>query len=251
MKIPKEQHEEFARFFSEPSRENLRNLVKNTIGEADHLDFKERWPETHKLAKHVLSVANSGGGAIVIGIAQSKDGKLDPTGLHSVTDKSYIATQLQKFIPKPLKYFVLDFHYKSSDYDYLIGKSFQVLLIEDVPEELPFLALSDAGDLRKNAIYVRSGTSSREADHDELQAIINRRVETGHSSQGTLTLKKHLEQLRALDEWRHGNDSWIGEMIRKTQTMMDDTESSDYKEFVEEAYEAKKALIQRELGVGL
>jgi len=251
MKIPKDQHEEFARFFSEPSRENLRNLVKNTIGEADHLDFKEHWPDSPKLARHVLSVANSGGGAIVVGVAQNKEGKLEPCGLISLADKSSIAMQLQKFLPKPLKYFVLDFHYKSSDYGDLVGKSFQVLLIEDEPKELPFLSLSDGIDVRKNAIYVRFGTNSREADHDELQSIINRRVETGHSSQGRLTLKKHLEQLRALDESRQGNDSWLSEVLRQTASMADDKESSDFKEFLESAYEAKKALIHKELGVGL
>lgn len=249
MRIQKDQHEEFARFFSEPSRDNLRDLVKNAVGEADHLDFKEQWPDTPKLAKHVLSIANSGGGAIIIGVRQTQDGTLDACGAYSIVDKADIAFRLQKFVPKPLKYFVIDFHYASSDYAELKGKSFQVLLVEDDAKQLPFLSLSDGVDLRRNAVYVRSGTSSREADHDELQQIINRRVETGHSSQGALTLTKHVEQLRALDELRPGNDSWLTSFIEQTKSEIDDRESSDFKDFIQEAYEQKKMQIWRELGI--
>lgn len=40
MKLAKSQHELFAQFFEEPTREKLRDLVKQNIGETDYLDFK-------------------------------------------------------------------------------------------------------------------------------------------------------------------------------------------------------------------
>jgi predicted HTH transcriptional regulator len=249
MRIEKDQHEQFAKFFSEPSRESLRDLIKNTVGEADHLDFKEAWPDIVKLAKHALSIANSGGGAIIVGIRQTEEGKLDACGASPLLDKAELAIGLQRYLPKSLKYFVIDFHYNASDYDDLKGKSFQVFLVEGDAKQLPFLSLSDGSDIRKNAIYVRSGTSSREADHDELQQLINTRIETGHSSQGALELTKHLQQLRALDEFRPGNDSWLSQFFQHVQSERDDQESSDFKEFLEDAYESKKALVYRELGL--
>jgi hypothetical protein len=64
---PKGLHEGFARFFEEPRRENLRELLRDTAGEYSHLDFKREWPETWKLARHILAIANSGGGSLVSG----------------------------------------------------------------------------------------------------------------------------------------------------------------------------------------
>lgn len=250
MRLQKDQHEEFARFFSEPTRDAFRQLVRNSVGEADHLDFKEAWPDTPKLAKHVLSLANSGGGALVIGVRQDPGGQLEASGLSSILDKAQVTTSLKRFLPKSLNYFVIDFTYTSSDFAELAGRSFQVVLVECDPKELPYLTLSDGNDLRRNAIYVRSGTSSREADHDELQQLLNRRVETGHSSQGALDLTKHIEQLRILDELRHHNDSWMSRIIREHDNPADDTESSDFKGFIEGIYERKKAQIFTELGLG-
>jgi hypothetical protein len=52
--------EAFARFFEEPTREGLRELLRENFGEANELDFKREWPESSKLAKHVLGLANFG-----------------------------------------------------------------------------------------------------------------------------------------------------------------------------------------------
>lgn len=249
MQFDKDQHEEFAKFFTTPTRDNFRNLVKNAVGEANHLDFKQAWPESAKLAKHVLSIANAGGGAIVIGVRQTSAGQLDACGALALQDKAHVATSLQRYIPRSLRYFVIDFHYVASDYAELKGKSFQVLLVEDDAKQLPFLSLSDGTEIKRNAIYVRSGTSSREADHEELQQIINRRIETGHSSQGALDLSKQIEQLRALDELRPGNDCWYSRFVNEAEDERDDQESSDFKAFLEEAYEDQKAAIYRQLGL--
>ncbi|WLR51216.1 hypothetical protein LC040_18965 [Bacillus tianshenii] len=38
-----------------------------TLGETDFLDFKMKWIDLTKLAKHTLAIANSGGGCILMG----------------------------------------------------------------------------------------------------------------------------------------------------------------------------------------
>ena len=245
MAILKEQHESFANFFTTPTRDSLRELLRRNIGETDYLDFKSEWPETPKLAKHILAIANSGGGALVVGVAQHADGSLLPNGLLALKDKSALVPPLGAYLPKTLQYEILDFSFTASEYPALVGKSFQVLLIEDTPKELPFLALKDGDGLRANAVYVRSGTSSSEAGHVELQTLINRRVETGHSNQAALDLDKHLGQLRTLDEVRPNNDCWINSYLINELSRYDDRESSDHKDFIEEAYELKKAQIMR------
>jgi len=80
----------------------------------------------------------------------------------------------------------------------LTWKNFQVLIVQDDPNNLPFLPLKDSTDLRSTAIYVRRLASSVEADYEELQNIINRRIETGHSNQNVLGLSRHLEDLKTL-----------------------------------------------------
>ena len=248
MAISKQQHEAFARFFEEPTREALRDLIKTNIGETDYLDFKETWPESPKLAKHILSLANSGGGAMVIGVSQEEDGSVVTTGLPSLQDKADIAKGIQKFLPKEIRTAILDFSYKDSEYPALKGKSFQVLLVEHDPKYLPFLSLSDGDGIKKNVVYVRNGTSSTEATHEELQKIINKRLETGHSTEKVLNLTEHLDQLKVLDKERPNlgtATSRLGELFMSYF----DARSKDYKDFVNSLYSRKKKLIERDLGL--
>ncbi|MEI2431159.1 ATP-binding protein [Lysobacter yananisis] len=249
MVILKEQHEAFARFFAEPTREALRELLRRNMGETDYLDFKADWPVLQKLARHVLALANSGGGALVVGVTQEANGSLVAGGMAAIKDKAQLIPPLSAYLPKALEYEILDFTFAASEYEMLVGKSFQVLLVEDTPKHLPFLALKKAEDLRTGAIYVRMGTTSTEAGHVELQEVINRRIESGHSSQPELELDKHLAQLRALDEQRDGNDSWISEFLRHHESRFEDRQSSDYKNLIEHAYGLKKQLILRLLGL--
>lgn len=245
MTILKDQHETFARFFAAPTREALRDLLRRNIGETDYLDFKADWPSVPKLARHILAMANSGGGALVVGVAQQADGNLVPAGVPTLKDKAELIPPLGAYLPKALEFQVLDFAYGAAEYEALVGKAFQVLLVEDNPKLLPFLAVKEADGLRTSAIYVREGTASTEAGQAQLQAVLNRRIESGYSNQATLDLDKHLVQLRVLDEHRPGNDSWMSEFLRDQRSRFDDYESRDYRGFIEDAYEAKKQAIWR------
>lgn len=198
MALNKAAHEEFSRFFEQPSREAFRDLLQSHFGETDALDFKADWPPDSKLAKHILALANSGGGAIVLGVRQERSGRLVSVGLPVVRDKAQIAQALHDFFPPTLDYQAIDFAYADSEYKAIAGKLFQVLVIESEPRHLPFLSQRDATGLRSNAIYIRRGTQSIEASHDELERLINRRIESGYSSRSILELQEHLDQLKTL-----------------------------------------------------
>lgn len=189
--------EAFARFFEDPTREGLSEVLKDNGGEFNELDFKETWPEASALAKHVLGIANSGGGCIVVGV---EDGSLEPKGLSKVEDKTKIINGLKNYVPSSILEIteIVDFVYDGAEYAKLSGKNFQVVFIGDDKKHLPFVSLRNGSSIRSNTIYVRRGAATEEANHDELQKLINARLETGYSSTRELDLQQHIQQLKVL-----------------------------------------------------
>ncbi len=196
MAIDKNLHEGFTRFFEHPTREGLRDLLRHGIGEIDQMDFKEELPDKVKLAKHLLAFANSGGGVIVVGITDGE--RIEPKGVSELIDKADIQKRLSRYLPATLEYEVLDFIYRDSEYAALKGKMFQVLVIDSDDKQLPYLCTRGGDGIKDNCVYIRKGTNTTEADHEDLQRLINRRLETGFSSSHLLSLEEHLEQLRLL-----------------------------------------------------
>lgn len=196
--MKKSLREEFSLFFESPSREALRRLLKSHFGEMDDLDFKMQWPEEPEIVRHLLALANSGGGCIIIGITQKPDTTFEISGVDKIVDKAKLRDGVQKYISKKLQYDILDFAYSDSEYPALVGKKFQVLLVEDTPQYIPFLVESDGRDLQRGTIYIRRNTNSIKASYDELQNMLNRRITTNYSSQNELLLEQHLKELKAL-----------------------------------------------------
>jgi hypothetical protein len=193
-------YEEFARFFEMPSREGLRDLLKKNVGELPYCDFKEQWPQYPKLARHLLGLSNSGGGCVIIGMAEREDKTFEPKGVEILVGKAVIIDGVKKFLPNSLltNFQVLNFGFDAAEYPAIVGKKFQVLFVEDDPKHFPFVSMNEGDGIRKNSIYVRRGTSTEEATYEELQRIINRRLETDYSSQREMNLETHLEQLKVL-----------------------------------------------------
>ena len=193
--------EEIAKFFESPSREGMRDLLKNNLGEFPDLDFKAQWPTLSKLARHLLGFANlGGGGCIIIGVAEKGDKTLESKGVDALIDKSTVMNGIKKFLPDTLldDVEILDFVYEASEYPALVGKKFQVAFVTGDNQHLPFVSMADGDGIRSSAIYVRRGSSTEEANYDELQNIINRRLETGYSSRTEIDVRTHIEQLKML-----------------------------------------------------
>ncbi len=192
--------EEFTRFYENPSRESLRELLKNNLGESPNLDFKKIWLTSSKMARHILAIANAGGGCIVVGVAEKDDRTLEANGIESFTDKATIINGIKKYLPDILleEIGVYDFSYDASEYQKLVDKKFQVLFIQSDPKRLPYVSMTEGDSIKNNAIYTRRGTSSVEVNYTELQEIINKRLETGYSSQTEIDLQTHIEHLKML-----------------------------------------------------
>lgn len=193
-------HERFTQFFEKPTRDSLAQLLQAHGGETDNLDFKADFPAGSKLARHILALANSGGGAIIFGVEEKSDNTLDSVGLSALVDKADVKNKIKKYVPNSLLnnlIDVVDFAYESAGYQNLAGKKFQVLFVEDDATAVPFVSTAGSGDdIRESTIYVRHLTGSEPANYEDIQKLISRRMSTGVTSQ--INLQEHIDQLRAL-----------------------------------------------------
>lgn len=199
--IKKNLKEEIYNFFEDPTRVTFRDLIKNNVGEFDILDFKEAFPTFSKLARTILAMGNRESGCLIMGMKEEKDGTLKPVGLEKLIDKADITKGIQAYIPKKLKddVEILDFSFEDAEYKKLIGKKFQIIFVVQKSEYLPYVSMIGNGeDIKADTIYFRRGTESTQANYEELQEIINKRIETKYSSSRELSLKNHLEQLKTL-----------------------------------------------------
>ena len=74
-----------------------------------------------------------------------------------------------------------------------------MLVVDDTPEHIPFMARKESGSLKQNTIYVRRGTSCEIANEEELNNLLNRRCNYIHPLNGEpLQLQEHLNQLKIL-----------------------------------------------------
>jgi len=193
-------YEAFAECWENPTRENFRQTLASHIGEKDFLDFKMEWPEFPVLAKHIIAMGNSFGGSIVIGIKEGEGSILSPVGIPSIRDTADITKGIEKYLPLSLLKCIdiIPFTYTASEYEALKGKSFQMVKISPDVEHTPFVSRKAGTGIIADAIYVRRGTRTEIANHDELQEILNRRIETRYSTSKEITLEEHLGQLKIL-----------------------------------------------------
>lgn len=184
----------------EPTLESFRVLLQNHMGEEEQLDFKEKWEDNEKIAKHLLAMANSGGGCIIFGVCQKDDGSFETEGiLDKLKDDADLRKGVKKFIPDTLKFYLKNFKYESSEYEKLKNKNFQILIIENEPKNLPYICCRDGSCIKDGDIYIRNGTESRKATNYQVQKIIEKKlIACKIPKNKDMTLKQHLEQLEVL-----------------------------------------------------
>lgn len=201
MEVPKQIKVIMYNLLSEPTPERFREFIQNQTGEHNAIDFKSQWIEGGQLAKEILSIANSGGGIIFWGVAEQPDHSVKCDGLEILKDHADISKDTSRYLSSDLKYDIYDFVFNSSEYEALIGRSYQMMVIEDTPAYIPFLAKKESGVLKTNEIYIRRGTSCEAANQEEIRNIINRRINYAHPLDGEpLSLNEHLQQLKVLYE---------------------------------------------------
>lgn len=260
MAFPKQIKDIVYNLLQEPTLDNFREFIRNHTGEHNTIDFKKQWIEGNQLAKEMLSIANSGGGVIMFGISESEDGSISVTGLEELKDPAIVSDSIKNYISSNLKYELYPFSYNSSEYKELEGHHYQMMVIGDTPEFIPFMAKRESGSLKTNEIYVRRGTSCVVANQEEIRDIINRRINFVHPLNGEpLDLEVHLKQLQVLYENIEKNKTYYvnrwnlahsvlsslrGEKRTEANPLYPDEE---YDEFISRLIIAKKNKIERVL----
>ena len=201
MAFPKQMKDNVYDLLLEPTLDRFREFIKNHTGEHNSIDFKKQWINGNQLAKEMLAIANSGGGVIIFGVTEKDDGSIDVSGLQELKDPADVSNEIKNFLSSDLKYELYPFSFTTSEYKELEGHHYQMMVIEDRPEFIPFMSKKESGSLKPNAIYVRRGTSCEVANQEEIREIISRRINYAHPLNGEpLDLEEHLKQLKTLYE---------------------------------------------------
>ena len=239
-------------FLQEPTREKFTSLILEGTGEQDNIDFKETWIKEEKLAEIILAIANSGGGAIVIGVKENENGTTDAVGISKMEDKANISNKISKFLPETISYNVCDFDYTSEDYSKLKDKKFQVIFINSEEKKLPYVWNKDSGENTIGVVYIRRGTKTCKANNIELQELIDKRIRASYTEGSTLSLEEHLKQLKILYDSIVKNQTYFtfGEAFSKTLSNLMGTKiaseknplypKESYDEFVSKMIQQKK-----------
>lgn len=188
----------YDQFLKEPTKDNFRDFMKKSCGELNEMDFKETWIDKGPLAKIMLAMANNGGGIIVFGVKENEDNTFDILGLDSLKDTADISNSISRLVSSSLDYEVFNFVFDSDVYGKFENKKFQIMVIHDTPERLPFVSLGQSEKIEKDVIYVRRGTKSEKTTSEEINRIIERKIATIYSENTDMSLDQHLEQLKKL-----------------------------------------------------
>lgn len=201
MEFPEQIKDTVYRLLQEPTLDHFREFLQNQTGEHNAIDFKREWIEKDKLAKLMLALANYGGGIVVFGVYENDDKTFSCDGLKELQAKEQVGEWIKPYLSPNLKYNIYDFSYQASEYEMLRGKHFQILVVEDTPEFLPFISRKEGSNIKPSAIYIRRGTSDMQVTEEELSHILERRAKHIFPEAGRpLVLKEHLEQLKTLYE---------------------------------------------------
>lgn len=230
--------DEFRDFLQSPSREEFREFIsQNYLQELNEFEFKEEMIEWSKLAKSILGIANTKGGCIVFGLKENEDNVIKPIGVKKLVDESKVADGVSKFLPRTLSWEIVNISFGENDLDFP-NKKFQIIFIDDLPGYLPFICKNNGKDVNRARIYVRRNTSTVEADNEEVQELINRRMKAGFEEH---ELRKHLISLRVLYEQM---PSLFAFSIYRGISEISGSPLQGYSEFIEECIVKKKKRIE-------
>jgi hypothetical protein len=198
IELDKPWKENLASFLKEPTRQNLRYLLQLEAIEDNDLEFKSELIAFDLLAKHILAMSNKNGGAIVFGVDEIKANQFNPRGLSHGIDITDIEKKLEKYLPSKVPVNIVPVYFKEEENIDFKDKFFLIVIVKNDPKYVPFMALKSSENINRNLIYVRRNRASETANYDEIQEIINSRIDTEYSTTNERRLVEHLEELKEL-----------------------------------------------------
>ena len=197
----KNNKEQVAELFNSPNRVTFREFLKTNTGEYNDIDFKGDYIENSELAKHIIAMANSGGGVITFGIEEDENNSLNPVGIE-LKDKTEIEQDLSNYIPNSLDYELHIFQYEDEvEWKKLKNKNFLMITVQYTPEKIPFLPKKDGGKINMQDIYCRKNSSTKKVDYEDIQEILVKRFESNEKIIYGNDLEDDLNQLQILTSY--------------------------------------------------
>jgi len=174
----------------------LKQIIDNSFGESNEIDFKEKLISEEKIAKIILAMANSGGGTVLFGIT---DNGVAIGIENDIKDPTDYEKKLDSFLPHNLQYYTQEITFNDDPiYKELSGKKFLILQIPKQYRFVPFLAKKESGILKSNEIYVRKNTSTSVVTNEELEHLLKMRIHAQYKDLSNLSLTEHINQLKTL-----------------------------------------------------
>ena len=179
-----------------PDRVKFKELLKNNLEEFNEIEFKGDYIEYDKIAKHILAMANTDNGLIIIGVDE-KNNELNPRGIE-LRDKTDIKNKLANILPDLLEYEIFDFKYDNHvEWDKVRNKNFQMIAIYFTPEKIPFLSKIEKNNVKPFEIYCRRSNSSDKVRQEDINRILDTRINSFEKNVG-FNLRKELDDLKTL-----------------------------------------------------
>lgn len=241
-------------FLLDSNRDKFVDLLNHHEGETNLFDFKSQWPDKVDLAKDILAFANSGGGCIVIGVAEDSNTKkvlLQGLSPENIQDKSVITSKYENYLPKNLLQYVeiKDYDFKNSTHTEVSDKFFSAVIIQNCPIGVPYMTLKSSDKkLVQGRIYIRRGTKTVEADTEEINQLLERKFKYQYSHEKTLDLDAHLKQLKTLYSSLPTTNPILSPIVRDIFNARSNYHAG-YVEFLKELIEKKKKRIEIELNI--
>ena len=194
-------------------------------------------------------------------VDKSTEEWLDAIGLQQLEDKEKIHSKIQKFLPDTLEFDIGDFDFTDESYSKIEGKLFQILFVHCKEIELPYVWMKDSNGAEVGCIFYRRGTKTVKANMQEINDMIDKRIEASYVEQSSLQLEEHLKQLDTLYKYISPNSyslSAFDKLFRSVNKTMSNGAiiagtsnpnypKESYEEFIAKMIERKKKKIEKVL----
>ncbi|MFY0758717.1 ATP-binding protein [Metabacillus dongyingensis] len=234
---------------------SLQNIIEQSFGESNHLDFKEKFIKEDQISKLILAMANSGGGTIVFGISDDKK----PVGLpeEEIKDPTDFQRKINSYLPRTLNFILQPIEYKKDiRYGDFSGKTFFVCYIPKQDRHIPFIAKKGSDKLASDKIYIRKNVSVETATNDDLEDMFKKRIIMQYEDLTNIDLEEHLVQLKLLYKniSKTNFTSFFSDMLNNAtkfgvEEVNEHYPEEDYEEFIANMIGKKKKKIEMILEV--
>ena len=165
------------------------NLFENLLNESEsnYLDFKQEEYQfdgasdevKSELLKDILAFANAWrrtDAYILLGVKEVKGGRSEVLGISKLLDDASLQQFVNSKVQKPITFSYTAFEFEGN----------QVGIIHVPVQERPFYLRQNYGRLKKNVVYLRRGSSTVEAEPDEIAKMGASLIETVQSQIPTI-----------------------------------------------------------------